>query len=198
MPVSTEVSPQRKRCRQDDGLYEQVVPPLSAVESSARDSRAPNVNVVVRAPTQVEQSVAAVAVTHNGDDRVPEVLSNNLASQNRSGALATTGLDALAAPLGGGPKAGDVLSAAKQAAAVLVQHAHRQEQHLANAAAEQAQQMHRYLASQANLTASCLSQCRIHTLPLVSFAVVLVTDLLCQSPASLMSAWTCSCADSIS
>lgn len=144
--VSIEVSPQRKRCRQDDGLDDQAVPPLSAVESSARDPRAPNVNVVMRAPTQVEHAVAAVAVTHNGDDRVSEVLSNNLASQSRSAAPATTGLDGLAAPCGGS-KVGAVLSAAKQAAAVLMQHAYRREQHLANAAAEHAQQMHRYLAS---------------------------------------------------
>ena len=149
--MSREASPQRKRCRQEDRLYDNALPLLSAVESSARDPQTPNVNLVVRAPTQVEHSHAAVAATHTGDGCVSEVLSINSASQGRSGTLATTSLDGLPAPSGEasgeGSKVGAVLSAAKQAAAVLKQLAHRREQHLANAAAEHAQQIHRYLVS---------------------------------------------------
>ena len=140
--MSTEVSPQHKRCRQDDQLYNKAVSLLSAVESSARDPQAPNVSVVMHAPTQDKH--AAVAVTRNGDDCVSEV-SNDLVSQHCSGSVATTRLEGLSTDLGAGSKLGAVLSAAKQAAAVLRQHAFRREQHLANAAAEHAQQMHRYL-----------------------------------------------------
>lgn len=145
LPV--EIDPQRKRCRQDDRLYVNKPPPPSPVASSARDPQAPNVNVVVRAATDVKQSPAAGAVTYSGNDCVSEVLPTNLASQGGSGALATTGWDNSSAPLTGGSKVVAVLVAAKQAAAVMKRHACSQEQDRANAAAQQAQQMHRYLVS---------------------------------------------------
>ena len=145
-PFPIEADPQRKRCRQDDRLHDNKPPPPSAVASSARDPQAPSVSVVVPAATDVKQPAAEV-VTHSGNDCVSEVLPTNLASQCRSGALATTGWDDLSAPLTGGSKVVAVLVAAKQAAAVMKRHAFRQEQDRANAAAQQAQQMHRYVVS---------------------------------------------------
>ena len=136
IPLQAEVSTKRKRCRQDDGSYDSTVP-----SSSAQDLPATNVGMFVRAPTELDQSQTARVVKHSG-----ETQSTSMASQSRSEALGATGLG-VSALSGCGLKSGAVLAVAKQAAAVLQQHACRQEQQRADTGAQQPEQTHRCLSS---------------------------------------------------
>ena len=133
-------SSQRKRCRQESGLSEgNPPPPASTLVSSARDPMAPNINIVLRGPTGIEQS----GVPHSLDDYVSETLSNNLASQCRSGSLAASG----PAPTVGRSqpsKPAVMLAAARQAAATLEQLSQRQEHQAATSVSQQAKQKFRY------------------------------------------------------
>lgn len=132
--LPTKVSTNRKRCRQDVEQDDIAVPLLSAGLSSARDPQAPNVNVVVRAPAEVAPLPPAAVATNSADDS-SEALSSVLAKHRHSGALAARY----------GSNLGAVLVAAKQAAAVLKQHACSQLQQRAKEAAQNAQQTHRCL-----------------------------------------------------
>lgn len=134
---STEVSTKRKRQDGDDT----AVPLPSTGWSSARDPQAPNVNVVVRAPAEIEPSSAAGVATNGAGDS-SEALSSDLAKNRNSGALAAKC----------GSNLGAVLVAAKQAASVLKQHACRQSQ---DRAKEAAQQAHRYVVRLRRLLHLC-------------------------------------------
>lgn len=132
----------RKRCRQDSVQYDSTpLPPSSTLISSARDPKAPIINIVLRGPSGSEQSHMAGAGA-NLDHYVSETLSNNLASQCRSGVLVGSS---------SGPatshKTALVLAAAKQAAGILKQHAQWQEQQTADNRARRAKQKHRYIFS---------------------------------------------------
>lgn len=154
MPFPAEVSAQRKRCRKDDALFDSAVPPAPAVAPSARDPRAPNVSVSVRGTAEVEPTRTAGVVTHNREDCVSETLTNNLPGQYRSEAVGATASGTTA--LGRcGAKSEAVLAAAKEAAAVLKQHACREQQQRAMREAQHVEQAHRCLINGVGNSAFC-------------------------------------------
>lgn len=127
MLLPTEVSTKRKR---EDGDDLAVPLPLGGL-SSVQEVQAPDVNIVVRGPAEVEPLPPGGVATNSAVDS-SEALSSDWAKHRHAGALATKC----------GSNLGAVLVAAKQAAAVLKQHAYRQSQQRAK---EVAQQAHRYL-----------------------------------------------------
>lgn len=180
MPSPTEVGAQRKRCRQDL-VFDSTVPPPSGVVSSARDPQAPNVSVVVRAEVERQRTAGVGTTDMDGSD----ILSNKMPSQFRSGAVAPTSSGATA--LGRyESKSGAVLSAAKQAAAVLKQHVCRGQQQQALKDAQHAEQAHRYLGSEVSIRAPLrdasyamqTATCELH----VCFIVMLVVALVSTFP----------------
>ena len=99
---------------------------------------APNINIILRNSGGSEHS----RIPHSLDDYVSETLSNNLASQCRSGSLAASGTVPTAAR-SHTSKPAVMLAAAKQAADVLEQLAQRQEHQTATSVSQETKLKHR-------------------------------------------------------